>query len=435
MRFGPEKAFNRPRRFSSLQLLWYCGLIMGLLLAACQAAYPLASSPTIPAQLPPSSATTTVSPSPSLTLSVTSTRYILSGTLPVWQNYAAPTIAPATAIPPPTVAVDLPEDVQTLLLLGSNEDQPYEGATTGMALVLVNTRLAKVSLITIPGDLFVYIPGYTMQRISMAYPVGGLPLLFKTMQYNFGIRPDHWALVHPDDFQSFVNDLDGLDISVLAPLSDTCGSFPPGLAHMDGSQVFCFISIRQGSDEIDRNRRLQQVLRLLFLRMVQNGNLVRLPDLLATYLPSIRIDLTPDEILSQIPLALKLGDPQRVSYFQVGWDAVTFWQLPGQSKSSVLLPRPQALMSLLQQAVDAVGTPSPLTDLVTTLEYELTISPTPSITIAPSSTPSLTPTLFNSPTPLPPTPITITPTITLTPTISTTPTETPTETETMTLTP
>lgn len=432
---GSENAPCETRRFFwNRTLLFFC-LAWGLILAACQTQRPLASTPTTAVKQPSASATLTLSPSLTTTLMVTPTGYVASGTQPVWQDYAAPTIPPATAVPPPFTRIDLPEDVQVLLLLGSDENPPYEGSTDGIVLALVNPRLAKASLVSVPGDLFVYIPGYTMQRINVAYPVGGLPLLFKTLEYNFGLHPDHWALVHPDDFQRFVDELGGLDVSVLVPVKDQCGSFEPGEVHMDGAQAMCYVRIRQGSDEIDRNRRLQQVLRLLFLRMVQGGNLARLPDLFATYQPSIRIDLTLEDMVKLIPLALKLGDPQRVSYYQVGWDEVTFWQLPGQSKSPVLLPRREPLLTLLQQAVDAVSSPSPLSDRVTTMEYELTISPTPSSSPVPSLTPTVTVTPFISTTPTRTPTITLTPTISQTPTISATPTVSPTPTETQTLTP
>ena len=43
------------------------------------------------------------------------------------------------------------------------------------------------SVISIPPDLFVYIPGYTMQRINTAYPVGGISLVKDTLEYNLGI--------------------------------------------------------------------------------------------------------------------------------------------------------------------------------------------------------------------------------------------------------
>jgi len=74
--------------------------------------------------------------------------------------------------------------------------------------------------------------------------------------------------------------------------------------------------------------------------------------------------LTQAQATGYIPLALKLGDPQRAFYFQVGWDEVTSWQLPDQPSGDVLLPRRNALFNLFQQALDVLNTPAPLSDRV-----------------------------------------------------------------------
>ena len=76
--------------------------------------------------------------------------------------------------------------------------------------------------------------------------------------------------------------------------------------------------LRLGDDEIARNRRQQEVMRTVFLRLVEGGNLVRVPELYETYRSAIDTNLTLDEILASLPLALKLGDPSRIGYFQLG---------------------------------------------------------------------------------------------------------------------
>ena len=71
----------------------------------------------------------------------------------------------------------LPEDVEIWLFLGSDQEAPYRGRTDAVNLAFVNKRLSKASVISIPGSLFVYIPGYTMQRLNTAYALGGMNLV------------------------------------------------------------------------------------------------------------------------------------------------------------------------------------------------------------------------------------------------------------------
>ena len=70
----------------------------------------------------------------------------------------------------------------------------YTGRTDAVAIVIYHPRLARASLVSVPPDLFGYIPGYTMQRVYSAYPVGGPQLLNSTLEYNFGIQPNDYAV-------------------------------------------------------------------------------------------------------------------------------------------------------------------------------------------------------------------------------------------------
>ena len=62
-------------------------------------------------------------------------------------------------------------------------------------------------MLSIPRDLYVYLPGYSMQRINTAfslgetigYPGGGPGLLADTIRYNLGIQIDHFARVEHMD--------------------------------------------------------------------------------------------------------------------------------------------------------------------------------------------------------------------------------------------
>ena len=363
-------------------------------------------------------ATATVSPPPRTS---TPTLTPTSGTLSVWQNFAPPTMTPATAVPPPLSGLNLPDELQVAVLLGLDQDLPYVGRTMAISLLLYNPRLAKASLVTVPPDLYVYIPGYTMQRISVAFPVGGLDMLMQTIHYNFGVKPDHWVIAHPSDFSRLVDEVGGLDVHILAPLPDACGGISSGVVHMEGALALCFARYRQGSIDLDASLRQQLLLRLLFLRVVENGNLIRLPTLYNVLQSSVVTDLNLMNLTGYIPLALKLGDPQRVSYYQVGWDEIVPWQVPGNAQATILLPKMEGIRSLMQQAIDSAMAPAPLTDRVSTLVYELTVSPTVTLTPVPTSTPTATATMTH----------TVTMTATLTSTPTQTPTKTPTTTQTL----
>ncbi len=371
---------------------------------------------------PWSSATPTRTPQPSATPAPD-----------VWPTFAPPSSPASTAIPPSAPRLELDEDVRIWLLLGTEAEKPFSGRTDAIHLLLINERLSKASVISIPGSLFLYLPGHTMQRLNTAYALGGMELVRDTLAYNFGIRPDKFVLVHPTEFKWLVNDLGNLDVNVLIPIRDACGGVPAGTHSMNGDKVYCYVSYFDG-DDVFRTRRQQQVLQLLFNKLVQNGRLARLPVLYVSYQDHLETDISLVDLLLRVPLALRLGDPDRVSYFVLGWEQLEQWELPDNTKTQVLLPREAEVAKVFDQAVAAISAPSPLGEIVLTYEAQVTIAvaltqtaqATPYATIWPTTTPvrsntpqptqTRQPTVTGTPTPVGQPTATRTPTATITPT-------------------
>ena len=275
--------------------------------------------------------------------------------------------------PAPEVAqrVALPEETKVWLLLGSEGELPARGRTNAIHILLVNERLSKASVISIPGSTFVYLPGEGMGRINTAYALGGMKLVSDTFVYNFGLRPDRFVVAHEREFVWLVDDLERLEVSVLFPIRDDCGGLPAGLHSMDGKKALCYVSYKR-DDEIFRTRRQQQVLQLLFTKLVQRGRLAKLPLMYSSYDQYLDTDVSLLDLLIRIPLALRLGDPDRVKSFILGWEQLESWDLPDQTRTSVLLPREGKIEQLVQQAVEAISMPSALNAIVLTYEAELT---------------------------------------------------------------
>lgn len=328
--------------------------------------------------------------------------------------YPGPIETPATPIPDPFQSIKLHEEVESIVLLGLDQDFPFSGRTDAIYLILYNYRTGMASVISIPPDLLVYIPGYTMQRINVAYPVGGVELVRDTLEYNFGINPNHYLIIQFSDFPRLIDAIGGIDVVVTEDLTDPC-LLAPGSIHMNGDQAFCYAILRRGEDDIDRNRRQLQVMRAFFLRSIVGGQIARLPELYAEFQNSIQTDLTLMDLVENLPLAIRLADPQHVSYYQISWDEVIQWIMPGRAKTLVLLPKRDPLRELIQAAVANVMSSAPVSDLVITLQVQLTrivlssFTPTPSVSIptitvtpGPTNTPGIptnTMTVVATPTP------------------------------------
>jgi len=338
---------------------------------------------------------------PTLNASSTATR------LP-WPTFAEPNRASATEVPPAVNPLELDEDVRVWLLLGTELEAPNVGRTDAIHLIFINERLSKASVVSVPGNLFVYLPGHNMQRINSAYALGGMPLLRDTLAYNFGIRPDRFVLAHKEEFSWLVDDLGGIEVSVLFAIRDDCGGLPAGLHHMNGEKALCYLSYLKDGDEVDRTYRQQQVLQLLFTKLVQDGRLAELPAMYLSYQDKMETDISLADFLQRIPLALRLGDPKRVSYFVIGWEDASLWELPDHTKTMVLLPDPDAMAKTFAQAVSVINESSPLGEIVVTYQWQLTKAIAGTQTRQPLDAqatpglPSRTPTPKPTRTPLPP---------------------------------
>lgn len=389
---------------NSLHRLWpaiAAILILALAAVACQPNAP-AATPSLPA---PSATDSPTSPPPTGTPQP-------SG----HATYLPPRLTPITPIPSPISNVNVPDEVQALVVLGTSRYSPYVGRTDLITLVVYHPRLGRAALISIPPDLFVNIPGYTMQRISTAYAVGGFRMLADTLEYNLGIRPQHYVLVHPDDLIQFIDELGGLEVNVLSNLQRSCGALPGGLVNLSGEELLCYVSARPTGSERDRAVRQQEALNEIFLRMTSSGGLARIPELYANYRPYIETNLELQTITDSVALMLRLSSPDHIGSFFIDAGLFDAWQVPDQVDVTVLLPRQKAMAARLQEALDYVLTPVPFSEVVLTYEAALTMSPTPTETLTPTPTGTAT----DTPT------VTVTPTITLTPTVTTTPTQTPT---------
>ncbi len=280
---------------------------------------------------------------------------------------------PTQAPPPLAVDYDGP-DVVTFLLIGSDKRPGSSYRTDTMVIVILRPRDDQVSLISIPRDLWVYIPGWEMQRINTAYQhgeitgyAGGGPQLLKdTIEYNLGLHIDHTAMVEFDGFRRIVDTLGGIDVPVACAYTDwrlidpsydpenennwhlyTTG---PGLVHMDGDLALWYARSRQKSNDFDRGRRQQEVLRAIYTTALQTDTLSKIPQLYSDFSSLVVTDLGLGDILKLSLLAPGFSNADIRSYY-IRPPIVTSWITPG--GAYVLLPDQTALQNLVTQALSA----------------------------------------------------------------------------------
>lgn len=267
-----------------------------------------------------------------------------------------PPPASTSAVPPPAAPLVKPDGAVSILLLGSDQRPGHSDFRTDVFILLTLRGDGSVSLVSFPRDLYVYMPSLgKSNRINAAYEFGGFDLVAQTLEYNFGLRPDHFVLTSFSGFQHIVDSLGGVDVNVGLTLSDARAGYPdgytvyPGIVHMDGETALWYIRSRATSSDFDRLRRAQEVLVAIGEKLLTLQGLARIPELYQIYKSSVVTDLTLDNLLALLPL-LQQVDTNRIDRYAIAPPFVTVWIHPD-TGAYLLLPDVTSIQQILQQAL------------------------------------------------------------------------------------
>jgi LCP family protein required for cell wall assembly len=203
----------------------------------------------------------------------------------------------------------VPPRTSNILLLGNDDEDMGNGVSRTDAIIIaaINRDTNTATLLSLPRDLYVYMPGWTMNRINTAVTVGGVGMLKEAILYNFGIPIHYHARIDFDSFVQIVDAVGGVDIAVSCALEDWRLKAPgldiqeeenyerfrlePGIHHMDGDLALWYARSRRSTDDFDRGRRQQQLLRAMFEQGVDAGLVLKVPELWGIYRESVETDI------------------------------------------------------------------------------------------------------------------------------------------------
>jgi LCP family protein required for cell wall assembly len=273
-----------------------------------------------------------------------------------WEDYAGPTIYSGMSVPPPMGILEQPDNQVNILLLGSDQRRSTGSFRTDVVLLItLNSELGSINVTSFPRDLYVYIPGWSMERINTAHFRGGFELTALTFEYNFGVRPDHYLMVNFEGFRKIINELGGVDVQVAKSLSDYRTDYgyytiEPGVVHMDGSLALWYVRSRKTTNDFDRTRRQQEVLQAIFHRLLSADTILNAPKYYDQFDDLVITDMTFQDLLPFLPLATKLTEDENVHSYSVNSTHVTSWITYGGAQ--VLLPIRNEIKILMTEVLN-----------------------------------------------------------------------------------
>lgn len=283
-----------------------------------------------------------------------------------------PIVEGATSIAPtpqPTLGAWEGNDRVNILLLGIDRrpGEAFVSRTDSMMVISINPETDSASILSIPRDLYVQIPGYGEDRINTALVYGsrdgdyldGAALAMQTVSSNLGIPINHFVLV---DFSAFVRIIDllgGIDVEVPYDINDSLYPdmdygydplyIPAGLQHFDGQTALKYARTRHADSDFNRAYRQQQVLFAARSKALSLGlaeMLLKAPSLYREVEGGIRTDLSLEQMLR---LAKTVGDipSENMRNEVLDQNYVTSYRTPG--GASVLLLNSESAALLIQQ--------------------------------------------------------------------------------------
>ena len=251
-----------------------------------------------------------------------------------------------------------PEGQLNIILLGSDQTlKGYIGRTDSIMLVTINTLEDTVSMTSFPRDLYVYVPGWTEQRINTAFSHGGFKMIQDTFSHNFGFTPDYFIFINVRAFERVINNIGGIYVNVPQALCDDNWGYGlshcvyPGTQHMDGKEALWYVRSRLTTNDFNRNKRQQLVLDAIYDRLFALDTFTRIPALYDTYVQNVTTNLDVGTVVSLAPTALKLTDKTRIRNYYIDEASITHWLTP--SGAQVLLPNYNTIRHTLKKALNS----------------------------------------------------------------------------------
>ncbi|MCY4145566.1 MAG: LCP family protein [Chloroflexi bacterium] len=280
-----------------------------------------------------------------------------------------------TQVPPPARKIIRAHSLVNIALLGGDSELTADQfvRTDTMIVVSINLDTGDVAMLSLPRDLFVYIPHGKMGRLNTAFgigdvrnwqPGGGFGLLRQTLFYNFGINVHYYALINFSAFEAIIDRLGGVDIAVDCAYRDyypvdtdkpkssnpdayALRTLPVGYHTFDGFDALWYARTRRNTSDLDRGRRQQILLRAMWRKARQQGLLATVPTLWTELTSLVETDMPFDLILRLLPHLLNLNSEDIEHFtFQSGYHMRDWTATDG---AQVLLPAPDNVHQLMQR--------------------------------------------------------------------------------------
>lgn len=218
--------------------------------------------------------------------------------------------------------------IENILLVGIDARNMKEPSRSDSMMILtIDKKHKDIKLTSLARDSYVNIPGHGNQKLTHAYAYGGINLLLETIENNFKLDLDHYAIVNFFGFVDIIDSLGGVEVDVKNSELKELNTYikngqsidkvaidkkvetisEPGVHNLNGYQALAYARIRHNDTAYGRDNRQRQIIEATVKKMSDISPL-KYPSVLNSILPSIKTDMKPTTILGLGTSILSMGN-------------------------------------------------------------------------------------------------------------------------------
>lgn len=152
------------------------------------------------------------------------------------------------------------------------------GRTDTIMVVHIPRFGGDATMLSLPRDSWVDIPGYGQNKLNQAFSLGGPALLQQTVEQATGIHLDHYAEIGFGGFANVVDAVGGVEMCLDEPLDDPMAgiNLQAGCQELDGPTALGYVRSRYASaqGDLDRVERQRKFLAALSNKIKSPGTLL-----------------------------------------------------------------------------------------------------------------------------------------------------------------
>ncbi|MEC1405396.1 LCP family protein [Bacillus halotolerans] len=223
---------------------------------------------------------------------------------------------------------DPKKDSFTVLLLGidsrnSKGETVDDARSDANVLVTFNRKNKTATMLSIPRDSYVNIPGYGYDKFTHAHAYGGVKLSAKTVENLLDIPVDYVIESNFDAFKDVVDELNGVSIDVKSEKianqikKDTKGKvvLKTGVQTLNGEEALAYVRTRKADTDFQRGQRQMEVLNAIIKKSRSLSSIPAYDDIVDSLGKNLKMNLSLNDAIGLFPFitSLKSVDTEQLT--------------------------------------------------------------------------------------------------------------------------